>query len=118
MWLYCQISLNTGMRSGEIQPIQKDTVSSCENYIYLAKTKNGDSAYIFMNEEAKAAVKALLDLNGNKFVHSTFFRTWNDMRGEFLRRGLIKYTADYKIFVFHVLYILERLTLHQTFVFR
>ena len=102
MWLYCQISLNTGMRSGEIQLIQKDIISSCENYIYLARTKNGDSRYVFMNEEAKAAVKALLDLNGNKFVHSTFFRTWNDMRGEFLRRGLIKNTVDYKIFVFHV----------------
>ena len=102
MWLYCQISLNTGMRSGEIQLIQKDTVSSCGNYIYLAKTKNGDSRYVFMNEEAKAAVKALLDLNGNKFVHSTFFRTWNDMRDEFLRRRIIKDEADYKIFVFHV----------------
>ena len=102
MWLYCAISLNTGMRSGEIQLIQKDIVSSCGNYIYLAKTKNGDSRYVFMNEEAKSAVTALLDQYGNKFVHSTFFRTWNDMRGEFLRRGIIKDQKDYNSFVFHV----------------
>jgi len=102
MWLYCVISLNTGMRSGEIAKISRDIITPCGDYIHLAITKNGDSRDVYMNEAAKEAVYELLELNNNKFVHSTFYRRWDDMRKDFLRVGIIKDTEDYKMFVFHV----------------
>ena len=102
MWLYCTISLNTGMRSGEITKISVSTITPCGDYIHLATTKNGDSRDVYMNEEAKTAVLELLKLNGNKFVHSTFYRIWDEMRGDFFSRGIIKDQKDYQSFVFHV----------------
>ena len=44
----------------------------------------------------------MVHLQRQLFVHSTLFRTWNDMRSEFLKRRIIKDKADYEIFVFHV----------------
>ena len=102
MWLYCTISLNTGMRSGEIAKISKDVITTCGNYIHLATTKNGDSRNVYLNREAKEAVHQLLNSNGNKFVHSTFYRIWDEMRDDFLRQGIIKDQKDYQSFVFHV----------------
>lgn len=102
MWLYCTISLNTGMRSGEIAKISKDIITTCGNYIHLTTTKNGDSRNVYMNREAKEAVHRLLTLNGNKFVHSTFYRIWDEMRDDFFRQGIIKDQKDYQSFVFHV----------------
>jgi integrase len=102
IWLYCTISLNTGMRSGEITKISESTITPCGNYIHLAVTKNGDGRDVYMNQEAKTAVLELLKLNGNKFVHSTFYRIWDEMRGDFFSRGIIKDQKDYNSFVFHV----------------
>ena len=102
IWLYCVISLNTGMRRGEITKVSEATITPCGKYIHLATTKNGDSRDVYMNEEAKVAVYELLKLNGNKFVHSTFYRVWDSMRDDFLRRGIIKDQKDYQSFVFHV----------------
>ena len=90
------------MRSGEITKISEDIITACGNYIHLATTKNGDSRNVYLNMEAKEAVHRLLKLNGNKFVHSTFYRIWDEMRDDFLRRGIIKDQKDYNSFVFHV----------------
>ncbi|MFL2791058.1 MAG: tyrosine-type recombinase/integrase [Paracoccaceae bacterium] len=59
MWLYCTISLNTGMRSGEIAKISEDIITTCGNYIHLSTTKNGDSRNVYMNKEAKGCCSSV-----------------------------------------------------------
>jgi integrase len=103
---YCIISLNTGMRLGEIIASQRDWVNKDYTELYLPfieggfRPKNGEARYVELNEEAGNAFKEIFEnLDGNKYVHSTFRRTWNKMRDEFFRMGKIPKKED---FVFHV----------------
>jgi integrase len=98
MKCYCIIGLHTGVRLGDIQKISTQTISNCRTKLYLETTKNGDSREVLLNDDAQKAVQRLLEINGNKFVHSTFRRTWNAMRKEFVKMGNI---TDPGAFVFH-----------------
>ena len=98
MQLYCTIALQSGLRLGEIMSINSQTLSNCGSKLYLETTKNGDSREVLFNDVAQKAALRLLEINGNKFVHSTFRRTWNVMRKEFVRMDKI---TDPEAFVFH-----------------
>ena len=98
MQLYCTIALQSGLRLGEIMSINSQTLSKCGSKLYLETTKNGDCREVLFNDVAQKAALRLLEINGNKFVHSTFRRTWDDMRKEFVSMGKI---TDPEAFVFH-----------------
>lgn len=101
-WMKCYVilGLHTGRRLGDIQKLNTETLSDCGTKFYVGKSKNGDPVEVLLNENAQIAAKRLLEINGNKFVHSTFRRVWNEMRAEFFRMGKISKPEE---FVFHAL---------------
>ena len=78
------ISVNTGMRLGEILMLDRGeakvlTDSSGKRYIWLPKTKNGDSRVVWLNSKTEAAVEALAAIPGYWRQHK-FYDLWDEAR--------------------------------------
>ena len=94
---FVRLSLNTGMRLGEILKITPDDVSQTEDgwWVELRDTKNGDDRSVPLNRQAFEALEAL-NLEPSKFYsHRKFYNTWAEAR-----RAIAKNDVH---FVFHVL---------------
>ena len=94
---FVTISLNTGMRLGEILKITPDDVSQTDDgwWVELRDTKNGDDRSVPLNKQAFEALKAL-DLEPVKhYSHRRFYNTWAEAR-----RAIAKNDVH---FVFHIL---------------
>ena len=92
------IAASIGMRVGEILSITPNTVfenMDGKTYAYLARTKNGDERYVYLNAKAKAALRQLEDCPKNSYVMWKFYRAWKH-----LRRDLLNGDTSY---VFHSL---------------
>lgn len=89
------ISLNTGMRRGEILQIGKtahwDTQSTA---ILLPTTKNGDERLVPLNEQAQQSIKSLDGCPNKYFTNRTFYDTWAEAKSEIAPHD--------EHFVFHV----------------
>lgn len=88
LWIndYNMLSLNSGMRLGEIKGINnmsaKTTgeISGCGNFVHLVNTKNGDERLVPLNKHAKKALRNL-DYRPIKFFkHRKFYDLWVDAR--------------------------------------
>lgn len=88
LWIndYNMLSLNSGMRLGEIKginnPSAKTTgeISGCGNFVHLKNTKNGDERLVPLNKHAKKALRNL-DYRPIKFFkHRKFYDLWVDAR--------------------------------------
>jgi len=98
----CVLSLNTGMRLGEIAKfiegeadfeIDEDDFA----WIHLPKTKNGDRRYVPLNDDARAAGEALRAIKEPfRWVsrQKAFYTVWGKIRDKIARGD--------KEFVFHV----------------
>jgi integrase len=53
------VALNTGMRRGEILSLTRRSVDWQNHAVKLEQTKNGESRYVFLNDEAYQALRAL-----------------------------------------------------------
>ena len=106
---YCLISLQTGMRRGEIASItgrcNTNPGGNCwdagSDTVTLAKTKNGDARTVPLNIIAREALGRLFSGDRgyyNGFQDSTWKRTWKALRKEMVRTGAFE--ADDE-FVFH-----------------
>lgn len=84
---YFIVGINTGMRRHEVTSIKRETVTEDLSHAYLWKTKNGKPRKVKLNEQARDAVRLLLD-NDVKFVSATFYRHWNRMREALLKKGV------------------------------
>lgn len=89
------ISLNTGMRRGEILQIGEvahwDTQSTA---ILLPTTKNGDERLVPLNEQASQSIKNLEGKPSKYFSNRTFYDTWAQAKAEIAPQD--------EHFVFHV----------------
>jgi len=87
------LSLNTGMRRGEILMINEkdkagnslafvDQDANGRWWVHLMKTKNGDERDVPLNDEAVEALKALEWRPSKYFMHRKFYNGLNDLREE------------------------------------
>lgn len=96
------LSLNTGMRLGEIVKVitgeaELEIDDDGFRWIFLKKTKNGDPRYVPLNEGSRAAYERLRAINWPfnwVSLQKAFYRTWNSVRKKVAPRD--------KEFVFHV----------------
>jgi site-specific recombinase XerD len=88
LWIndYNMLSLNSGMRLGEIKGISNPTaktigeITGCGNFVYLKNTKNGDERLVPLNKHAKKALRNL-DYKPIKFFnHRKFYDLWLEAR--------------------------------------
>ena len=78
------LSVNTGMRLGEILMLDKGeaevkTDDDGDRFIWLPETKNGDPRKVYLNQDAEAAVEALAAIEGY-YSHRKFYDTWTEAR--------------------------------------
>lgn len=92
------LSLNTGMRHGEIISVIKgdfgfrNDLNTGRPCLYLPKTKNGDARWVPLNQNALEAATKLH--NSNCYNHHVFYKLWSEARSKIARGD--------KQFVFHV----------------
>ena len=94
----CTLSAQTGMRLSECLSVTPETLSQDGQgnwWVYLPKTKNGDSRWVPVNSKARAALAELNDKPSTYWNQSAFYKTWARMR-----RIVLDGKQDY---VFHTL---------------
>ena len=94
---FVTISLNTGMRLGEILSITNDSIVKTEDgtWIHLLETKNGDERWVPANDKVIEALAALDNRPKKYYSHRKFYNTWGAARKQVARGD--------KHFVFHTL---------------
>ena len=85
------LSLNTGMRHGEIRQIIFGEATVTDDWVYLPHTKNGDERYIPIDGEVAEAARRLQ--TEGEYSEKVFYRTWDRARSRIARGD--------KDFVFH-----------------
>ncbi|MDD3759165.1 MAG: site-specific integrase [Advenella sp.] len=76
------LSLQTGMRSGELLGLKWEHVYLNEQYLHLPKTKNGDSRNVPLSKKAISLLKILIGLNEEKV-----FRLSDSKRDQYFQQA-------------------------------
>lgn len=81
------LSINTGMRLGEILGINRPnarktlgTLSDCGHFVTLSKTKNGEERLVALNSAAREALSRLNNCPSEVFNHRHFYNAWGAAR--------------------------------------
>ena len=95
---FTRLSINTGMRLGEILSINSKTTKVkgeiVGNQVHLKNTKNGDDRIVFLNSPAKEALDALDGCPEKFYTQRRFYTFWNAARDHIAKGD--------QLFVFHV----------------
>ncbi len=96
LWDFVCLSLNTGMRLGEIRGITPEMISKDYNWIHLPNwlVKNSKGRDIALSDKTRACLKRMDYQPSKHYKHRAFYQVWLDAR---------KFIApNDKHFVFHV----------------
>ena len=96
LWDFAYLSLNTGMRLGEILKMTPKMISPCGRFITLtgAICKNGSGRLIPLSEATRRTLIGLSDQPSKHYHHRPFYKVWSAARDTIAK--------DDKHFVFHV----------------